>query len=177
MSLEGIRHSHCDMSQSYYACPQYRTIPFPSPLDHNTTMDDNSVQTQLRKNSSVRKVHALRRMVLVVSGFCLFAMYFGRSSPSDQHNVVARSLYASSSAAASRSLYTPYDTSTAVTLPTWTDNLADVWDPVLATDTPLYWFIPKAGGTTIVKIFSFCLGLVLASNKGIQTGNTVSSIL
>jgi len=56
-----------------------------------------------------------------------------------------------------------YDTSTSA-LPSWTSNLADVWDPMLPTDTPTFWYETKGGGTTISYTFSFCLGIVLANH-------------
>ena len=68
---------------------------------------------------------------------------------------------------------TPYDTNTELVLPRWTSTLRDVWEEPANTDTPFLWYIPKAGGSTVVKLFSFCLGLHLASNKGINTQNNV----
>jgi hypothetical protein len=73
-----------------------------------------------------------------------------------------------------RTLYIPYDTNTDLDLPSWTSSLRDVWEDPAETDTPFFWYVPRAGGTTIFKAFSFCLGLTLASNKGINTEKTVS---
>jgi hypothetical protein len=73
-----------------------------------------------------------------------------------------------------RTLYIQYDTNTDLDLPSWTSSLRDVWEDPAETDTPFFWYVPRAGGTAVVKAFSFCLGLTLASNKGINTEKTVS---
>lgn len=47
-----------------------------------------------------------------------------------------------------------------------TDNLANIMDyPLKETDTPVFWHIPKCGGTSIKNYFG-CIGLVEASEKG-----------
>ncbi len=56
-----------------------------------------------------------------------------------------------------------------IRLPAWTDGFADVRDVTSSTDTPFFWYVPKAGSSTIVKIFANCLGLAQASDKGQAT--------
>ena len=60
-----------------------------------------------------------------------------------------------------------YDMST-TTLPSYTDNHADVWFTLQPTDTPFFWYIPRSGGATLQKIAAQCLNLVSASPRGIQ---------
>ena len=47
----------------------------------------------------------------------------------------------------------------------------DLWEPLRPTDTPLFWHIPKNGGTTLADILTHCLDLVSASNIGITEGH------
>ena len=56
-------------------------------------------------------------------------------------------------------------------------KLADVWEPVSSTDTPLFWHIPKNGGTTAADIFTHCLNLVSASNIGVTEDHDADSKL
>ena len=75
----------------------------------------------------------------------------------------------------SRVMYTPYNTTPSVLLPSWTNNLVDVWDtapPALA--TPLFWYIPKGGGATINKILTYCLNFTVASDRGRRLNQSVS---
>lgn len=51
------------------------------------------------------------------------------------------------------------------------DSFADVWDPILSTDSALFWHIPKNGGTTLADILTHCVGLVTASNIGASEGH------
>jgi len=51
------------------------------------------------------------------------------------------------------------------------DSFADVWEPILPTDTPLFWHIPKNGGTTVGDILTHCVQLVTASNIGATEGH------
>lgn len=137
------------------------------------SMDDSSVQTVVVSNIKGQpKSPVLRRMVLVLAAFAVVIGALLRSTTHDEEASIVRALHEHSRALQ----WTPYDTTTTVTLPSWTDSLADVWDPILSTDTPMFWSIPKAGGTTLVRVFSFCLGLVLASNKGIATADPVSHV-
>jgi hypothetical protein len=47
----------------------------------------------------------------------------------------------------------------------------DVWDPLLESDVPVFWHIPKAGGSTFKNIMGACHRLVLASATGIKEGH------
>lgn len=72
----------------------------------------------------------------------------------------------------SRSLQqTQYDTSTAVVLPGFTNVFQDVWEPVLVSDVPFFWDLPKAGTLTFQSIAAECLGLTSASSRGIPLGD------
>ena len=74
-----------------------------------------------------------------------------------------------------RSLFTPYNTTQSVLLPSWTNNLVDVWDTSPpATATPLFWYIPKGGGSTINKILTYCLNFTVASDRGRYLNQSVS---
>ena len=69
-----------------------------------------------------------------------------------------------------RSLSLSYDTSMAQTLPSFYDNAANVWEsPVIAQDQPFFWYVPKAGGSTLSKIFTFCLDFISCSPMAIET--------
>jgi len=59
-----------------------------------------------------------------------------------------------------------YNTTEGYTLPAWCDNLADVWDPIQPGDQPFFWYIPKSGGTTLEKVFGWCLNLTQATDEG-----------
>lgn len=72
---------------------------------------------------------------------------------------------------------TAYDTSTEMTLPSFYDNFADVWENLLPSDRAVLWYVPKAGGDTLTKIFYHCLKMVVASKmaamvEGGTDGNT-----
>ena len=49
-------------------------------------------------------------------------------------------------------------------------TFADIWSPISAEDVPLFWHIPKNGGTTVADILTHCLDLVSASNIGATEG-------
>jgi hypothetical protein len=54
----------------------------------------------------------------------------------------------------------------------------DAWDPREKTDIPVFWHVPKAGGSTIKDIMGTCHRLTMASEAGITDGHgeeTVSS--
>lgn len=70
-----------------------------------------------------------------------------------------------------------YDQSETIPLPSWTDKFANVWDPVTVYDQPFFWYIGKAGGGTLEKLFSFCLGLVSASHKGEKNNDPIGAYL
>jgi hypothetical protein len=44
-----------------------------------------------------------------------------------------------------RSLAGPYDETINGNLPAWTSAYANVWDPIISTDTPTYWYVNKVG--------------------------------
>mmetsp|Transcript_18403 Transcript_18403/g.25944 ORF Transcript_18403/g.25944 Transcript_18403/m.25944 type:complete len:371 (+) Transcript_18403:248-1360(+) len=59
-----------------------------------------------------------------------------------------------------------YNMTEGYTLPAWTDNMANVWDPIKPGDQPFFWYIPKSGGTTMEKLFGWCLNLTQATDEG-----------
>ena len=130
--------------------------------------ETDSIETVIMNNLSARR-HFLQRWGPPLLVFGVAAMLISRDS-SDKpliSSTIMRTLNER------RELYTPYDKSTYIELPAWTNSIVDVWDPIDEKHTPLFWYIPKAGGSTLNKVFSHCLGLTLASNKGAETGNTV----
>lgn len=58
-------------------------------------------------------------------------------------------------------------------LPSYTELLANVWDPIEVSDQPFLWYIPKAGGLAFQKICARCLNIISASAKGMDTYNEV----
>jgi hypothetical protein len=56
-------------------------------------------------------------------------------------------------------------------------NLANIWDPILPTDTALFFHIPKSGGTTVADILTHCLDLVSASSIGASEGHALENTL
>ena len=61
-------------------------------------------------------------------------------------------------------------------------NLADTSNEVTEDDLPLYWHIPRSGGATMKTIVSRCLGLTIASERGVmgipkeKIGNTLEVV-
>eukprot|EP00957_Ditylum_brightwellii_P002829 217148-Ditylum_brightwellii.AAC.1 len=49
-------------------------------------------------------------------------------------------------------------------------NTGDVMEPLKESDTPTYWHIPKASGTSVKRYYG-CMGLVAASETGIIDGH------
>jgi len=47
----------------------------------------------------------------------------------------------------------------------------DAWDPHEATDTPVFWHVPKAGGSTVKDIMGTCHRMTMASEAGIADGH------
>lgn len=74
----------------------------------------------------------------------------GGESPGDERSVIGS--------------ITNYDTSTSVALPSFYDNFEDIWQNVVVQDQPLLWYVPKAGGNTLNKIFAHCLNMVMCSS-------------
>ena len=64
-------------------------------------------------------------------------MFGGNGIITSDNSIAERNL-----APGSRSLATAYDT-TATFLPSWTSTFANVWDPILPTDTPTFWYETK----------------------------------
>jgi hypothetical protein len=68
-----------------------------------------------------------------------------------------------------------------VPIPAALVNLADTSSEITANDLPLYWHVPRSGGATMKAIASQCLGLTIASERGVigtskeqrSTGNTL----
>ena len=51
------------------------------------------------------------------------------------------------------------------------DGFKDNWDPVEAGDQPVFWHIPKAGGSTVKDIIGTCHRFTMASEYGIVEGH------
>jgi len=67
--------------------------------------------------------------------------------------------------AASRKL--SYNLTVGLPLPNWTDHLIDITEPINpSTQVNIFWYIPKSGGTTLEKVFIWCMGLALATDQG-----------
>ena len=62
-----------------------------------------------------------------------------------------------------------------VPIPAALVNLADTSNEVTENDIPLYWHIPRSGGATMKTIASQCLGLTIASERGV-IGTTKENI-
>lgn len=73
-----------------------------------------------------------------------------------------------------------YDTDQSVDIPSWYDNVANVWDVLVTDDQPAMWYMPRVGGNTLAKVMSNCLGFVSASpmprilDDGVGLEGTVS---
>jgi hypothetical protein len=52
----------------------------------------------------------------------------------------------------------------------------DTWDPHEKTDIPVFWHVPKAGGSTIKDIIGTCHRKILASESGIAEGHGVEDV-
>lgn len=50
-------------------------------------------------------------------------------------------------------------------------GLKDVWDPLEPMDTPVFFHIPKAGGTTIKNVVGTCHRLTMATEVGVMNGH------
>lgn len=50
-------------------------------------------------------------------------------------------------------------------------NLAETSTPSTDAETPLFWHVPRAGGSTMKDIMGQCLGLVSASEVGVRDGH------
>lgn len=50
-------------------------------------------------------------------------------------------------------------------------NFKDTGDKFLKTDVPIFWHVPKAGGSTIKDVAGSCHRLVMASNVGVSGGH------
>jgi hypothetical protein len=142
-------------------------------LDSIIVQDNESVATKITSNTVNTRRKLMQRWGPPVLVFTI-ATFLIRKDSSDGKSVISSNLLRSYTGR--RELYSPYDKSTKVELPAWTNSLANVWDPLEKEQTPFFWFIPKAGGTTISDVFSNCLGLTLASNKGMETGNQTLSV-
>ena len=132
-------------------------------------IDDCSEQTPITSNIKVTPKSYLRRWGAYLLGFGIGVVALSQTSTSNGPFArLVRRLEIGGE------IDTPYDTNTDLVLPSWTSTLRDVWEEHVDTDTRFLWYVPQAGGSTVVKLFSFCLGLNLASNKGINTQNNVS---
>lgn len=61
--------------------------------------------------------------------------------------------------------------SNSIQLPSELDYVSDVTEPTKISDTPVFWHVHKAGGTTVVDIFSTCFGFVVAAEVGVLEGH------
>jgi len=59
----------------------------------------------------------------------------------------------------------------AVLPPLLTESLSDLMTPFSANETPLYWHIPRSGGTMMKTILGTCLGKIMVSEIGILDGH------
>eukprot|EP00591_Stephanopyxis_turris_P014547 CAMPEP_0195540592 /NCGR_PEP_ID=MMETSP0794_2-20130614/50649_1 /TAXON_ID=515487 /ORGANISM="Stephanopyxis turris, Strain CCMP 815" /LENGTH=378 /DNA_ID=CAMNT_0040674661 /DNA_START=50 /DNA_END=1189 /DNA_ORIENTATION=+ len=51
------------------------------------------------------------------------------------------------------------------------DGFKDNWTPPSPSDTPVFWHIPKSGGSSFKDMFSRCHRMVIASENGIRDGH------
>lgn len=57
-----------------------------------------------------------------------------------------------------------YDQSEEKILPEFYSGFKNVWDGIIEADTPVMWYVPKAGGNTIAKVLGKCLEMVTCSS-------------
>lgn len=57
-----------------------------------------------------------------------------------------------------------------VNVPKELDNFAELTEPLKVSDRPLFWHIPRSGGSTVKKITATCLYLTQASDEGKNGG-------
>jgi len=50
-------------------------------------------------------------------------------------------------------------------------NFKDLWDPYEVTDVPIFWHIPKAGGSTIKDVVGSCHRFTMATEFGVTDGH------
>ena len=138
--------------------------------NHCVMSDDYSVETIVISNLSSRG-NLLRRWAPPLIMFVVGSILISRES---NHNSINKSAILRSFNER-RELYTPYDKTTDMKLPAWTNSISDIWEPLQKQETPFFWDIPNAGGSTLSKVFSHCLGFILATNQGAESDNTVST--
>lgn len=51
------------------------------------------------------------------------------------------------------------------------NRFRDSWSPFSSTDIPIYFHVPKAGGSTIKDVVGSCLRMVMASEFGVTDGH------
>jgi hypothetical protein len=73
-----------------------------------------------------------------------------------------------------RRLQGTYDTSVSE-IPAAYMHAANVWDPLVASDQPVFWYLAKCGGATFASVVAKCLGVVQCSPKGDSTGKAIPS--
>lgn len=134
--------------------------------------ENDSVSTAITSNISFRR-KCFQRWGPPILVFTLASVLISKDSGNGKP-IVSSTLLRSFNG--HRELYSPYDKSATLELPAWTDSLANVWEPVKKEHTPFFWYIPKAGGSTLGDVFSHCLGLTLASNKGVGTANQTLAV-
>ena len=158
-------------------------------VDENSTADENNGK-ELRKNS-VRKICFLlncRRnqiicillVFIVVLGSVLAAVFWPQSKPVQTTKNVAK---ASSQALShlfgfdkdmgldevSSTEASPEEGSARLARRRTKNEileLSDLWEPLVQTDVPVYWHVPRTAGLTVSNILKQCLGLVTSSSEG-----------
>lgn len=106
--------------------------------------DDGTKEAEKEKRESAE---GYRKLQLSTGGF---GTGEGIPAESDERSVVQT--------------ITGYDTSTAYSIPEFYNNFEYVWESMVQQDQPLLWYVPKAGGNTLNKLFAHCLGMILSSS-------------
>ena len=156
--------------------------------DENSTVDDSNAKDP-RKNS-VRRVCFLLNcrknqiicvslVFLVALGSILAAVFWPQSRPVQSVKNVAKA----SSQAVSHFFGLDKDMGLDEVSSTGTSEegstrlarrrtkneiveLSDLWEPLIQTDVPVYWHIPRTAGTTVANILTQCLGLMASHSEG-----------
>ena len=111
-----------------------------------------------------------QKAVLAVASACGAVLYLSGADLGAALTGAPRFGRSALSTGVRRSLALSYDTSSTLTIPSFYDNAANVWEtPVIAQDQPFFWYVPKAGGSTLSKIFTFCLDFVSCSPMAIES--------
>lgn len=74
-----------------------------------------------------------------------------------------------------KKIVAPKFTTGGLPIPDWS-GFKDVFDPPEPTDTPLFFHIPKAGGTTIKNVVGTCHRLTMATEVGVMNGHDKDTV-